>query len=383
MQEEPKLRRMSIKSLSSLLTFFFQIFQLETMSVTNGCLLCSIVIWQFLDLWIELLLWKTMLHIGYMHAKTSLSVKEVRYIIRCILPNWSRNLGVDKEWRGSLFLVVFNNFWYTFHVWLLLFRFIFVNFNAWEYAGSDNLWAGIATKLSDAVESEFGTMICRLFRIFDIETVSHDAGNPDVDDKMFFVKFRRDSPPMSIHEILQNYGVVRKVSLYHKWCEEKAKDSKLVSNLRDWWVVEYSNFREALSARTFLSRAGIAVNTVDPSGIQNGNGACVQDSQNIRANTSETDKEKLVSDETAIWGGESTVRNQNDNLNFCKHFRKYPKKVCKFPKLYWTILFIVSAVTIPLIVYLLAVRLNLEIFRVSLWKTYACFVKTNGYRLCF
>lgn len=42
---------------------------------------------------------------------------------------------------------------------------MFVNYHAWQYAGSDTLWAGIVTKLSDAIEKEFGTVCVRIFRI--------------------------------------------------------------------------------------------------------------------------------------------------------------------------------------------------------------------------
>lgn len=47
-------------------------------------------------------------------------------------------------------------------------RYIFVDFRAWEYAGSDTLWAGIVTNLSDAIEREFGVITARLFRMMSV-----------------------------------------------------------------------------------------------------------------------------------------------------------------------------------------------------------------------
>lgn len=43
-------------------------------------------------------------------------------------------------------------------------KYIFVNFRAWEFAGSDRIWAGIVTNLASAIEAEFGIVTSRLFR---------------------------------------------------------------------------------------------------------------------------------------------------------------------------------------------------------------------------
>lgn len=47
-------------------------------------------------------------------------------------------------------------------------KYIFVNFKAWEYAGSDTLWAAIVTNISDAIEAEFGVTTTRLFRTISV-----------------------------------------------------------------------------------------------------------------------------------------------------------------------------------------------------------------------
>ncbi|XP_069499157.1 NTPase KAP family P-loop domain-containing protein 1-like [Ambystoma mexicanum] len=45
------------------------------------------------------------------------------------------------------------------------FQYIFINFSAWEYAGSDQLWAGLITTLCDGVESHFGILPMSFYRV--------------------------------------------------------------------------------------------------------------------------------------------------------------------------------------------------------------------------
>ena len=40
--------------------------------------------------------------------------------------------------------------------------------------GSDTLWAGIITNLSDVIEAHFGVVLCRLFRTISLATCSKD-----------------------------------------------------------------------------------------------------------------------------------------------------------------------------------------------------------------
>ncbi|XP_061743325.1 NTPase KAP family P-loop domain-containing protein 1 [Nerophis ophidion] len=44
-------------------------------------------------------------------------------------------------------------------------RFIYVNFSAWHFAGSDLLWAGLAIRLLQAVEIHFGKLLLALYRV--------------------------------------------------------------------------------------------------------------------------------------------------------------------------------------------------------------------------
>lgn len=44
-------------------------------------------------------------------------------------------------------------------------RFIYVHFSAWHFAGSDLLWAGIAIRLFQAMQINFGKLQIVLFRV--------------------------------------------------------------------------------------------------------------------------------------------------------------------------------------------------------------------------
>lgn len=44
-------------------------------------------------------------------------------------------------------------------------RFIYVDFSAWHFAGSDLLWAGIAIRLFQAMQLNFGKLQIVLFRV--------------------------------------------------------------------------------------------------------------------------------------------------------------------------------------------------------------------------
>lgn len=44
-------------------------------------------------------------------------------------------------------------------------RFIYVHFSAWHFAGSDMLWAGIAIRLFEAMQVNFGKLQLALYRV--------------------------------------------------------------------------------------------------------------------------------------------------------------------------------------------------------------------------
>ncbi|XP_018417003.1 PREDICTED: NTPase KAP family P-loop domain-containing protein 1-like [Nanorana parkeri] len=54
-------------------------------------------------------------------------------------------------------------------------RFIFIRFSAWEYAGSDHLWAGLVTTLCDGIENYFGLAPMSVYRAVGRKTKIIDA----------------------------------------------------------------------------------------------------------------------------------------------------------------------------------------------------------------
>ncbi|PIO32708.1 hypothetical protein AB205_0131520 [Aquarana catesbeiana] len=54
-------------------------------------------------------------------------------------------------------------------------RFIFIRFSAWEYAGSDQLWAGLVTTLCDGIENYFGLAPISVYRAVARKTKIIDA----------------------------------------------------------------------------------------------------------------------------------------------------------------------------------------------------------------
>ena len=58
-------------------------------------------------------------------------------------------------------------------------KYVIVDFNAWIYEGSDNLWAGLIEQLHSTMENDFGWLRIRWFHLFDYEY-------PSLEDKIYF-----------------------------------------------------------------------------------------------------------------------------------------------------------------------------------------------------
>ncbi|XP_053330178.1 NTPase KAP family P-loop domain-containing protein 1-like [Spea bombifrons] len=54
-------------------------------------------------------------------------------------------------------------------------RYVFIRFSAWEFAGSDQLWAGLVTTLCDGIEGCFGLVPISLYRVVGRKTKIIDA----------------------------------------------------------------------------------------------------------------------------------------------------------------------------------------------------------------
>lgn len=62
-------------------------------------------------------------------------------------------------------LIFFNPVWTSENQHQRNVRFIYVDFSAWHFAGSDFLWAGIAIRLFQAMQLNFGKLQIVLFRV--------------------------------------------------------------------------------------------------------------------------------------------------------------------------------------------------------------------------
>lgn len=96
-----------------------------------------------------------------------------------------------------------------------------MNYNAWACAGSDNLWAGIITALTVAVEAEFGAITARLFRMLEVESVNEDAN--DRRECRIFVKLGEDEK--LVKQILTERGVLTYCRRYRDWKKETNKNT--------------------------------------------------------------------------------------------------------------------------------------------------------------
>ena len=135
-------------------------------------------------------------------------------------------------------------------------RFIFVHFNAWEYVGSDILWAGIVTNLSRAIEAEFGVMTSRIFRLLNVDVIHSDARS---NERTLFIDVTGRKNDEEFEEILKEYGVVKR-------CE----------NSNEVWVVEYSDSAEAAHAYEAMTSNGIKVTMHRPKNETARKGSCTR-----------------------------------------------------------------------------------------------------------
>lgn len=231
---------------------------------------------------------------------------------------------------------------------MLLCRYIFVNFNAWEYAGSDTLWAGIVTKLSQEIEKEFGTVTPRLFRMLKVSAIPPDV-KADERSPRLFIRFRNACKETNgenyVREIMMQFGVLRLCVPLCEW-ENRNVDDKLCS---DFWVVEFSNTKEAEEANNNLSLIGIEVFRSEPY---------------FRDSETHDDKKSLLKGQASL----KSHSPRDKRVSCCCHFIRHPKTICRIPTLFWNLLAILAVISLPVITYTLVDILDLDIYRVSFMK---------------
>nr|CAB3262168.1 uncharacterized protein LOC100178218 [Phallusia mammillata] len=235
---------------------------------------------------------------------------------------------------------------------LLKTKYIFVNFKAWEYAGSDTLWAGIVTNLTQAIEAEFGVVTSRLFRMLDIEEVLDDSKCREPSSVGVLIR-DFDVTVRSVKRMMTQYGVVIKVD-----------------KRGSWWTVRYSSSIEARNALKSLRIAGFDARLSTDTPVEPANAPDKISPQaptsNCQSKVVSIEMDNLVPDpdSTSISSRDIRWSAHPKPASFFSHFLKYPKKVCcGCPFLYFCILFIIAVVLFPIGVCILVSELRLDILR--------------------
>ena len=201
-------------------------------------------------------------------------------------------------------------------------RFIFVHFNAWEYVGSDLLWAGIVTNLASAIEAEFGVMTSRIFRLLNVDVIQDDASS---NKRTLLVDVpadqNDDQTNQKLKDVLTEYGVVKVLKPFKNQNEDE--------NHRQW-LVEYSNYEEAADAY-----------------------------ENMKSNRIKV---------TLHCSTEKDFKKESCPLfcHFRKHFVKHPKTTLCLPNLCWLLLFCLAFFCLVVVASQVAKAFDLDIYRVSL-----------------
>ena len=222
-------------------------------------------------------------------------------------------------------------------------RFIFVDFNAWEYAGSDNLWAAIVTNLSRAIETEFGIVTSRLFRLITVEAMQSSTSNSDVTNNLLMklpTLIDNDvSNQVAVEAIMRDYGVVTKCE---KIKEEHEEDG--------WWEVQYSDPREAEAAFEALKLKEIEVKRK------------IDEASNNNSSSSDTS-------EATSQNGHVVERGNYRWAMFCHfldHCIENPKKICGMNLLGWWLLGGISIAALLVDIVILAGDFHLDVYRVRI-----------------
>ena len=162
-----------------------------------------------------------------------------------------------KIFLKKFFLLVFKSSHFGMQFFLIIsificFRFLFVSYNAWQYAGSDNLWVGLVANIDEKIEDEFGAFTTRMFRTFSMDTVEKSTFNfTDLllqfeNDKIN--QCQTDEIKTKLKKLL---GEKLKFKPLEEW-ESRYNYSVDISNKEKWWVVKCYNREQAEEAHNRL-----------------------------------------------------------------------------------------------------------------------------------
>lgn len=121
-------------------------------------------------------------------------------------------------------------------------RFIFVNFNAWQYAGCDTLWAGIVTTMAEKIEEEFGVFTTRVFRSLTLDSVEKPIFECGQINHLL-IEFKEDTN-RGEHENVIKEGLKKYSIESPKKLEDWEKKESLyveIKNKDSCWVIEFKD----------------------------------------------------------------------------------------------------------------------------------------------
>ena len=162
-------------------------------------------------------------------------------------------------------------------------RFIFVNYNAWQYAGCEVLWAGIVKALAEKVEAEFGIFTTRLFRSINLETVVMPEREDSHNQQQLFLEFLSEVYPYEdISSKMGLYGT-HSLKTLQQWKAEDNSISLEVDNEKNYRVVKFDKSEDAKKAFEAMQnvqdvKASFSLPAYDKSHAQ----ACKNNSNRLR-----------------------------------------------------------------------------------------------------
>ena len=131
----------------------------------------------------------------------------------------------------------------------MFFRFIYVNYNAWQYARCDTLWAGIITALAEKVEQEFGVFTTRVFRSLSLDLIEKPLFKRHFKAKYLLVEFKKNESSCwsseDVKRSFEKHGISTHKELA-QWIDNEKYDIAIDNNFKkNYWVVEFLDTTKA------------------------------------------------------------------------------------------------------------------------------------------
>ena len=116
-------------------------------------------------------------------------------------------------------------------------RFIFVNYNAWQYSGSNELCAGMVASLNEKIEDEFGAFVTRIFRTLSLDLVEKSTSN----FTSLLIQFENNQPTKNeLHKIKTLKKILGENFKFSKLQDWETRNNCIVdiSNKEKCWVIK-------------------------------------------------------------------------------------------------------------------------------------------------